>query len=186
MYSYGVKPLASDIYNGMDVLQREFPWKRIFGYATETGVVVNKPYPSQNDSYKTTLSVRQSVDVRVKNPNLWLMNRLGLVNPLQWAVEGIPLSFIVDWFSNLSEVVNSLTDFVGLETSNPCVNRLAVQEASFIRSYSVNDWINWKRTWRDRRRELTLTPPKFRVAYERFQWQRGANAISLLLQVLKY
>ena len=192
MWSYGVKPLTEDIYNAMDILQRPFPWKRIEGKSTQKSSDKLIEMPSSKfltiKLWSWKVSVKQSVDVRVANPNLWLLNRLGLVNPAQWALEGIPLSFVVDWFSNLSDVVNSLTDFVGLETLDPVWNcsGSVLEDHYFKNEYEPPDNVERHsvRSNEYRIRRLGIVLPKLRFAYERFQWQRGANAISLLLGML--
>lgn len=107
-YSYGVKPLMQDVYNGMDVLQRPFPYHvaRASGRMKDAvrHVLPFPPYGADIRSYRTAIRLRAWV--QVKNPNLWLANQLGLVNPASWLLEAIPLSFVVDWFSNLSQVVS--------------------------------------------------------------------------------
>lgn len=186
MYSYGVKPLMQDIYNGMDLLQREFPYYRIRGGAKGTSVVYDKwNQPGTFTAWYAEYACRQSVEVAVSNPNLWLCNRLGLINPIQWLNEAIPLSFVADWFSNLSDVISSMTDFVGLETRNPCVNWQQTVTERVSNHWSDHDWVESERICVEQGRNLDLILPKLRFAYERFQWQRGANAISLLLQLLR-
>lgn len=192
MYSYGIKPLAEDAYNCIDVLQRPFPMERITGANTQKSSSFRydkAPYyiPTiwKNSVY---VSVRQSCWVGVDNPNLWLANRLGLVNPATWLVEGIPMSFVVDWFSNLSAVVSSFTDFVGLKVEKPCVNYYCYADEYF---WTNNPWDPpvdqpraSRRLSRYTRRTLGLVLPKLTFSYERFQWQRGLNAISLLVGLL--
>lgn len=193
MYSYGIKPFMGDMYNCMDVLQMPFPYSRIYGANTQssTRLDVYKPPSSFPGSLLRDLkvSVRQSIEVRVQNPNLWLANRMGLVNPLQWLNEAIPFSFVVDWFSNLSDVIASLTDFVGLETQKPCTNLKAVFIEDLVGSNPYNPPTD--RNWRSVRttiytsRVRAIYPPVLKFQYERFQWQRGLNAISLLIGFLR-
>lgn len=193
MYSYGVKPLAEDIYNGMDVLQRPLEWDTIrgSGRAEWSGTYRQNsslgPNYWQFQTYSYKVSCRMSCQVTVKNPNLWLANRLGLINPVQWVNEAIPLSFVADWFSNLSTVIGSMTDFVGLDVKAPCTTYL----------YTANVQQGWVGsdagpvlttltdiTHRTFKRELSLVMPKLSFGYERFSWQRGLNAISLLVGFL--
>lgn len=185
MFSYGVRPLCQDIYNGIDLLQREFPYYRARGGAkldTRKFKVLQRNWTK---IFSAEISVSQSVSVRVRNPNLWIANRLGLVNPAQWALEGIPFSFVVDWFSNLSSVVGSFTDFVGLEVNNPCINRrMTWVEENAYTGDSAN-YARWRKRRDDYQRSLGIKMPVLTFAYERFQWQRGLNAISLLLQFMK-
>lgn len=51
----------------------------------------------------------------VTNPNLWLANQLGLINPVAIAVDRIPWSWVVGMFVNLNQMIGSLTDTVGLD-----------------------------------------------------------------------
>jgi hypothetical protein len=181
-YSYGIKPLVGDIYNGMDVLTRPLPYHRIkksgFVGTSRAGVDTLR---SEKLSQKSSVCI--SAHVRVANPNLWLANQMGLINPLQWINEAIPFSFVIDWFSNLSQVINSMTDFVGLEIARPIttskhvgLRTLTYPEYQYLKCSSQKTVFN---------RSLTVPSAKLRFAYERFQWQRGANAISLLVGLLK-
>lgn len=98
------------------------------------------------------------------------------------------MSFVVDWFSNLSAVVSSFTDFVGLKVEKPCVNYYCYADEYF---WTNNPWDPpvdqpraSRRLSRYTRRTLGLVLPKLTFSYERFQWQRGLNAISLLVGLL--
>lgn len=173
-YSYGVKPLMQDIYNGMDVLQRPTPEMKVLGFGKSQNILDTTYW-----KYTWTSSVKCSATVWVKNPNLWLANQLGLVNPIQWINEGIPFSFVIDWFSNLSQVINQMTDFVGLEIADPITaeKHTVIDEQKYPFSPEAKEWYRFERI-------LSIPQAKLVFAYERFSWQRGANAVSLLLQFL--
>lgn len=189
-YSYGVKPLMTDCYNAVDVLKRDIPFTRVegsgSGRARKQYDDAGWPITMDLNIHEAKAKVKMSVNVRLKNPNLWLANQMGLVNPVQIINEGIMFSFVIDWFSNLSQIIMSMTDFVGLETSDPVTSSFSRQTWKKVGknpSYGLSWSIDTFR--RDFSRELTLVMPKLRFAYERFEWQRGANAISLLVQFLK-
>lgn len=186
MYSYGVKPLTEDLYNAMDVLQRPFPIDKV--HASQTGSF-DKLFSQRGDSYThlrtytqhtMKVRVRAGAFVQVENPNLWLLNKMGLINPVQWANEAIPFSFVVDWFSNLSSVIGSLTDFAGLSVTQSWTSiQGTISETQYgdtIAQYSKSK-MQYKR-WPG------LPTPKLSFAYERVSWQRGLNAISLLIGFL--
>lgn len=179
-YSYGVKPLVTDIYNGMDVLTREHPaGTRV----TASGSADQKRNVGDwyRTSYQWRSSVRISAIVRVSNPNLWLANQLGLINPVQWINEGIPFSFVIDWFSNLSQIISQMTDFVGLNIAEPLTtSRHVVEENQFHPDYGIT--LPKRLTVLERR--VSIPQAKLVFAYERFEWQRGLNAISLLIGFL--
>lgn len=183
LYSYGVKPLAEDIYNGMDVLQRPTPSNTIRG--TGRGEALLQEH-STWDVFEDRYSVKVSyqAEVRVNNPNLWLANKLGLVNPAQWVLEGIPFSFVVDWFSNLSDVISQMTDFTGLTLSDTSLFEGFNHTETKVTSYPGA--FNRGKTRFNGYRSAGAQPPSTTLifAYERFPWQRGLNAISLLLGFL--
>lgn len=181
-WSYGVKPLVQDSYNALDVLQRPIPWKKIEGSA-KAKVKYFDPRSFGGYTYTVECKIKSSMNIRVRNPNLFLANQLGLTNPLQWINEGIPFSFVADWFSNLSQVISSLTDFVGLEVTDPVTASKSTMNVVFFDkrppSYSTEfEMRRFSRTL------STLAPPRLKFKYERFYWQRGANAVSLLVQLL--
>lgn len=56
--------------------------------------------------------------VTVSNPNQWLAERAGLLNPASVAWDLVPWSFVVNMFVNTGQLVNSITDFCGLTLDN--------------------------------------------------------------------
>lgn len=194
-WSYGVNPLMGDLYNAVDVLQREAPWTRVRGSGKHmtTKKVSNAYWNNATQSYYnvgyTAVSeckITIAANVRVKNSNLWLANQLGLINPIQMVNEGIMFSFVLDWFSNLSQVISQMTDFVGLEIADPVTSEKSSLTYDEFNFGDLSDPIsNSTRKSTTLMRTLTIPSAKLRLAYERFQWQRGANAISLLVQFLK-
>lgn len=183
MWSYGVSPLMGDVQRGMRALTEELPSTRITakGNATSQSRDSN---PSRLMLYDSTTRVKTRVNVRVENPNLWLANQMGLINPVQWVNEGIPFSFVVDWFSNLSQIIMQMTDFAGLELIRPnTIVRGEIKEtlSPFVGPYPPDAYV---KTWVRLQRDQTIPVAKLLFNYERFQWQRGLNAISLILGFL--
>lgn len=186
MWSYGVKPLASDIYNGLDALQR--PWhenRRIRAFRREAFNFASTAYEWGYAKYRTksgTVRIGVGAIVSVENPWTFLANQMGLTNPVQWALEAIPFSFVVDWFSNLSQVVMSFTDFVGLKISSPWTCKLYECKET---QTSQNPYdFTWSKSKAIFQRILEIAPPKLVFAYERFEVARALNAISLLIGFL--
>lgn len=121
---FGWKPMFSDIYNAGKVFENDLPWSRIKGAGTEQTTVDTKPAPNYwGWRYTQRVRVSIGVDVRLRNPNLHLMNQLGLLNPAVVAWDVIPWSFVVGWLGNFDSYLRSLTDFAGWETSNTYVKR---------------------------------------------------------------
>lgn len=185
VWSYGVKPLQQDIYNSLDLLQRPLPYfTQVRASARQERRYV-VPIPTVW-KYIHNLKVTMHARVSVSNPNLWMLNQQGLINPLQWINEAIPFSFVVDWFSNLSSVIGSWTDFTGLDMSNPCTIELLDQVEWRSTKASYDGPMRERRFHRVFRKRLysPFPKPKLVFGWERVQWQRGLNAISLLIAVL--
>lgn len=182
MWSYGVSPLMSDIQNGMDVLTRELPATLVEAHGRSVEEWDYKSYPYSTTRYEAVARVKVQAYVRVNNPNLWLANQLGLINPVQWINEAIPFSFVLDWFSNLSQMISQMTDFAGLEVLDPCTVCVVVGKEELV-PLLVTTW-PYKKQQTQFTRTLSIPKAKLVFAYERFHWRRGLNAISLLVGFL--
>lgn len=138
--------------------------------------------------------VRVSIeaDVKVVNLNTHLASRMGLNNwaGIAWAV--VPFSFIVDWFANIGDILDSYTDFAGLEMSNQQITCLvrAFDETridQYTWGYLTGQIYTGPNSAAQFRRVLTtsLPRPSFRVQcdWDVFSPTRAATAISLLLSI---
>jgi len=93
------------------------------------GMVTNRIILSGNA--RMTLAAGVEID----NPNLWLANRLGVINPLTVAWDLVPWSFVVNMFVNVNQIIGALTDTVGLTLSNGSVtrsSRILREETSWV------------------------------------------------------
>lgn len=69
--------------------------------------------------------------VSVSNPNLWLANRMGLVNLPAIAWDLVPWSFVVNMFGNFNQLISSVTSEVGLSVSDRNYTENVVMMTSF-------------------------------------------------------
>lgn len=124
-FSYGWAPLLGDVFSALDVLQN--PFKALHPRGSGTSGPVNKQTHSgtiQSGFYdwtdETTIwRAKTGCTVTVNNPNLYLLNNLGLANPGTVVWEVIPFSFVVDWFVTVNEFLSSGTDWLGLGVTDP-------------------------------------------------------------------
>lgn len=191
-FHFGWSPLIHDIGSAIDILQRPVPPSRIVGIGKGSAAQSYKTKPAncnyQLDSWKFDIKIRLGAEVSISNPNLWLANRLGLVNPATVIWDSVPFSFVVDWFVNVSQVIGSYTEFAGLSIQNSYntvfwrsryEQIIDVYNPEYI---SNNGGVN---TCMSRSYGLG-SGPTLRV---KKPWQvsatRGATAISLLLQQLR-
>lgn len=190
-YSYGWAPAVDDIYNATQVLERDYPvsvMKAGSHRLTSSRYAEKEWYGIYYNDAVWDSTVKIITGIKVNNPNLYMSNQLGLTNPATWVLEGIPFSFVIDWFSNLSQWVSQLTDFLGLDLVDP-------QTVHFVRYTEKRTYVDlsgWNGPSRTESHKgftvLTRSPGvpsvKLTWGYEVPNWKRGLNAVSLLTQFL--
>lgn len=120
-YSYGWKPLLSDVYSHAEALaeylvQHQNVVRRESARASSSREKSSSGSVSPDWAYfrYTKVSKRGQVGVRYSNENVNPANVFGLLNPLQVAWELVPFSFVVDWFLPIGNAIESLTATDGL------------------------------------------------------------------------
>lgn len=193
---FGIKPLVSDIYTACEVFSKEIPCNSV--KARAAAIAQELDYQRPPVSYpasegisldKIIVGVQLGCDVTVTNPDVYLLNQLGLINLAQVAYDAVPWSFVLGWFSNVETYVNSLSDFAGLTTSNGWITRYCVLEGhTYTSDYGVLSSApfgsNGKGVYVNR---VAMTqPPRPSLVFSLKEWKptRGATAISLLVQKL--
>lgn len=132
---FGWVPLLQDIYASAKILcYGEDPPGWVKGSATDLVVLPDTSPDAYSKLYGRTGALRYTLaaSVAVSNPNLWILNKLGLVNPAQILWDRIPWSFVVGFFANVNQVLNSFTDTVGL----------SITDVNETRSWNLTD-SNW-------------------------------------------
>jgi hypothetical protein len=195
-YHFGWEPLVKDIGAAVEQLQSPGPKdKKIVAKATLHDQFTDHPAGSSplwtDDKY--TMKTRISARISVSNPNLYLANQMGFVNPLSVAWELVPFSFVVDWFGNVGDVLSSMTDFVGLDVQSA--------QWTYLSDNFRKRWSPYARGFDDlpapfgatyrsvyvvRRTGAALPGPTLAIKpFRGFSPARGATAISLLLQQMR-
>jgi len=202
-YHFGWEPLLADIHSGMKSLSRDFSPKAISGRGsvdlsnpyshTDSGQGFGGSYISRVVTEETVkTSVKIGANIRVVNPNANLVREVGLINPLSVAWEAVPFSFVVDWFSNVGQVLDSATEFVGLEITQAYTTvftRTRRTETS-LSSYSAHpEWFSSESHSKAGifvDRSLGISSPSFYIKpFKGFSVIRGATAVALLTTFLK-
>lgn len=198
-YHFGWEPLIQDMHNAVQALS-----KADFGYHKVRAVGRDlMTYQDRTDSHsggvtyygrydrRVSYNVRMGCAVRVSNPNAYLANQYGVINPLSVAWEAVPYSFVVDWFSNVGQCLSAMTDFVGFDIVDPYTTTseeisISGSEGSYggrpvqnSRGEYHGKSIKIYRSYGISGPTLTLKP------FNGLSVSRGATAISLLLQKLR-
>lgn len=161
-YAFGWAPLISDIGNSVDVLQQPIknvwasgkikePFARYNMSVPYSGSDPNAVYPNLLawESYDYVEGIRRiaiGAQIRIDNPNLWLANQMGFVNPAVFIYEKIPFSFLANWVFNVDQFIAASTDWYGLAlekawTTYFCnLNRKAINFATY-RWQENGEWV---------------------------------------------
>lgn len=179
-YSFGWKPLAGDIFSAFQQLQEPIP---VDTYAASRSIVLtSKPGP---DTWVSRVLTTQRADVLLTNPNLFLAAQLGLVNIGDVIFDGIPFSFVLDWFTDCQLWIQSHTDWVGLRVENPAISNKAETNFFFTSGLGGRKPCLVARSAFTRKLGMIKPLPNLDILSNIGKSKtRGANAMSLLVQVL--
>lgn len=200
-YSFGWAPVVADIQSGMKILTGGVPPARVVARVTtqvptyrefEVNTLHNARYCEIKN---LSVSVTAGAVIKLTNPNLWLANQMGFVNPFAVLWETFPFSFIVDYFVNIGDVVNSWSDFMGIDVVYPyrsfVLNVTAEEYDEYGEDFDKSSPC-YPHAWRTLRsrgfrmgRELNLPGPTLRLAPPNVSIRRAVTSIALLLQLLK-
>lgn len=189
-YWLGWAPMVGDIYSAIEVLTSEMPKTEITASATTRGPTRTHEWGRTDNagegggwSVSTSARVRYQATLRITNPNLFLMNQLGLINPAAVFFELVPFSFIFNWFHNLSDVLSQWSDWLGLELVDPFTGSKTTVTGTEWRKPQwtmIRSQFKVQQVVFDRSLGFTLPTLGWRK-FDRLSVTRGATAISLLL-----
>lgn len=176
---FGWKPLLADIHASCtSVIQLADQ----YGFV-KTSHTANGSVKVGFDTYATTSRVSYSTGVRMSNPNRWLAERAGLLNPVTVAWDLVPWSFVVNMFVNTGQLAQQITDFAGLTFFDTYSTR--TMQYRCARSASIGNtrvFGFWKGY--DKRRAIVAfpTPPGLTFRVPKADWGTAAMAGSLFIQ----
>ncbi len=187
-FHFGWSPLVGDIYDSMDVLQRDIPSGCIVGRAKgslDDVVLTNSPANTfYTSTHKVNVNVVVGAKVGISNPNLALANQLGVINPAVVVWSLMPWSFVVDWFANVGAFLESFTDTAGYTITDPftrifsedLMSHQLISGGNLAYRYSMVGW--------SANRVLTLPGVVLKTKDSwRLSPTRALTAISLLMQL---
>lgn len=125
---FGWRPLFEDVYAALTtVCKGGIPDEWVGGVGRDIidiqGGSTSNPYYFHSESWSGQIRTSYATKVSIVNPNLWLLNRLGLINPATVVWDLVPWSFVVNMFLNVNSLLNSVTDSVGLNVTDMSITR---------------------------------------------------------------
>lgn len=122
-YRYGIAPLMSDLSSTADILSKDFSDNvTLRKSATQSWNGSSDPW-ALHLKWSGQESVVLKATVQCSNPNLLLANRLGVTNPMYWAWDSTPWSYIIDWWLPIGSFLNNFTALVGLQLVDASITR---------------------------------------------------------------
>lgn len=183
-YWFGWSPTVQDIYTAGGIMSQPLPADRVSG---TSGLRYNEERLERNQrwSEEGIFLIKTGATVRLVNPDLFLLQQFGVLNPAVVAWEVVPFSFVVDWFTGFGNYLGALTDWVGCELEHPYTTMICrgTRRVEFAR-ISAGRFSNravYKEVGMQRRKGLQTpiaTLPKF-LNYGNSK-TRAATAVSLL------
>lgn len=186
-YFYGWNPFFQDIHDGLQVvssLTPEASWVTGRGF---TPVKSSDDRTSGGTRTITTFTGNQycayNARVQVTNPNLWMLNRLGLINPGTIFWDLVPWSFVVNMFVNANSLINSVSDEVGVNVDKANTTRTTkVTRVVFHRSTSGSASMTSVCDMTSKNRVLGNLPVAVVWKKPTLNWELAVTASALLLQ----
>lgn len=196
-YWFGWSPTVNDMHNTALVLASEPILAQV--RATGSSRVSLPPATTVVDSggdYRRVCTesgfvlMKQGCTVEVENPNLFLGNRLGLINPASIAWELVPFSFVVDWFVKFGDCLSGFTDLAGLRVTKPYSTMFVKTRCEGIYGRqtptTIPAHIAWPSCIGQHRQTSLLRPVPLipKISYFGTSTTRAATAVSLLTQLM--
>lgn len=193
-YHFGWEPLVQDIGAAIKTLSTTPPKRIIRGRGASEDLIFLKSDSGTSHNRKHVNRrwrfLYQGI-AECSSPLLASANDLGFVNPLSVVWETIPFSFVVDWFTNVGQVLNSATDMLGYSLTNTFVSQKYISDVDsytyYDDSYSaqVSNYHPISTIVQFIRHVGPIPGPSLEVPhFNGFGLKRGATAVSLLLQHL--
>lgn len=191
-YHFGWEPLYGDIHTACKVLSADPPSSTVKGVARhllfETKRTTAPVAGEWLQHYRVWLVAKMQGDYHVENPNKYLLNTCGVINPVGLAWELVPFSFAVDWFIPVGQYLQSYTDFWGLARSNEFTSVCLQVDCECLPGASyygeLPDHMQFHSVWTQRTQGIDLPLPTLKL-FKGFSLTRGATAVALLVGMLR-
>lgn len=190
-YWMGWAPTVGDIYSALAVLASNAPSYT----ATGRGVVKDNysftwgTWSNSGDwgrgKYQILASARYQAKLSCTSPNLNLLNELGLANLAQVAWQVTPFSWLLGWFVNLEQVIESWTWDFGLSVSESFTTSSLKFDGEEERKWAWS-YLTTKARFHHASGSRTLgitTPSIVLTCPTRLSSSRAATLVSLLTQI---
>jgi len=183
-YSFGWSATFNDIYSGFKAMCNDPPsGKPVYGIGKAESTHPNfAPQQTRNVFYRVKLTCK----AKVTNPNIYLLNTLGLLNPAQIVWEKIKWSFVFDWLFDIGSYLTAWTDEFGLDVTDKCASYSALTTQQLVGIENPVGQCTARSLVAYRTTGFTLPLPNLDIVTNiGDNLKRAANALALTGQVLQ-
>jgi hypothetical protein len=183
-FHFGWEPLIQDIGNGIETMSKPYPPAKVYGKGSHRATEAFYSNPGQFWTFQQndiTSRCKTGCTVRVDNPNLFVAQQLGFINPLSIAWELVPFSFVVDWFANVGQILGQFSEFAGLSLSETYKTHFQVVKGTDTWYYGQTQTKQGVHVIRS----LSIATASLRLRpWKGVSTTRAATAVSLLVQLM--
>lgn len=186
--TFGWAPMIQDIGSALEIVCSPLAPVWVSVASNAQGKTSGRGQTYRNErSFEQRVSL--SSKVSISNPNLFLANRLGLINPGAAAWDLIPWSFLVGMFVNANQLIGSVSELVGVRLDLPS----RTETTRFTQTQT--EWSPWVPqgaifstatvTWKTKGRITTgevIPPYSVQTRVPELNWSLAITASALLLQ----
>lgn len=187
---FGWRPFIEDIASCMTTLCSEtMPPVR---FRASNRIQVNTTQKSGGEpSFLTVVSGRARVTAcqsySVSNPNVWLLNQLGLLNPFEVAWDRVPWSWVVNMFVNANQLIGSFSDTFGLTLLSGSMTTSSALFREQTETWNNAPWKGWRyfantNCRRRTRTGLSSLMPTLEFRLPNVNWELAMIASALCVQ----
>ena len=191
-YWFGWAPTIGDIDNAMKVWQS--PLSSKMGLREGSGDRhYMKDGKGSTSAYTITTScsgffvLQLRCQVSITNPDLFVANSLGLLNPVRTVWETTPFSWFADWFTNVGQILGYFTDTLGVKISDVWSTRFAkgTEQRTRISKPLPTSGYRFAQdfVFMRRMKHKALPRPALVFRIPGISWTRGLTLSSLLVQL---
>lgn len=111
LFNFAIKPLVGTIEDIFKFFSKEIPYFWVDG---ASGLNVSKPFENLSSltygiklKHDTSYIVKHGVRIKMINPNMALINAMGLSTPVSTAMSVVPWGWAVNYFINVNDLISN-------------------------------------------------------------------------------
>lgn len=185
-YFYGWKPFFQDMHASLQTVSSLTP--EAIWVSGRANAPVNQRHVSGTDPERTLVYIGHQSAVysfrsEVTNPNTWMANRLGIINPGTVAWDLVPWSFVVNMFVNVNSLIGSVSEDVGISNSGHSLTKTTrLSRVVTDRSKNSKSVTSTVTDMTDKRRTLGAISVRPVFKTPELNWELAITASALLMQ----